>query len=197
VSTAGFRTWTLGFSGLLAAALAVALLAPAEADAQCQVQWEPDPFGDSGGSLGIVCGDPNAPTGNVGSESQKKEKKKRKPPPSFASMAVNMTTLNDGDLSFAGSTSAGYATKQKAVRASVRACHRDEPGVCKSLVTARNGWAALVATLDPDQRLVVFAGNAKGYFDAFAEAEERAREAFGGTAPYEIQRVRAVRSRAR
>ena len=178
-----------------AASVVALALAPARADANCQVQWEPDPFGDSGGSLGIICDDPTAPTGNVGASSKKK--KKRKPPPSHASISVNMTTLNDGDLTFVGATAAGYATKRKAVRASVRACHRDQPGICKSLVTARNGWAALVATLTPQGQLVVFGGNAKGHFGAFAEAEERARAAFGGTAPNSIQRVRAVRSRAR
>ncbi|MGH2922467.1 MAG: DUF4189 domain-containing protein, partial [Solirubrobacterales bacterium] len=177
-----------------AAAIVALTVGAGQADANCQVQWEPDPFGDSGGSLGIVCGGPNAPTGNVdGSAGKTKTKKKKKPPPSHASIAVNLTTLNDGDLAFVGAYSAGYDSKRKAVRASERACRRDQPGECDSIVSARNGWAVLVATLTPDRRLVVFGGSAKSYDSAFQEAEERARDAFGGAAPFEIQRVRGVR----
>lgn len=188
--------------GLLPTCAAVAVatltltLGAGQARANCQVQWEPDPFGDSGGSLGIICGGATAPTGNVDGSAGKKGKQKKKPP-SHASIAVNLTTLNDGDLSFVGAYSAGFETKRKAVRASERACRRDQPGECDSLVTARNGWAVLVATLTPDGRLVVFGGSDRRYEGAFQEAEERARDAFGGTAPFEIQRVRGVRSRAR
>jgi hypothetical protein len=186
------------FTSFAAAAVGFTLtLGAGQARAQCQVQWEPDPFGDSGGSLGIICNDPSAPTGSVGASGPKK-KKKRKPPPSHASIAVNLTDLNNGDLSFSGAFSAGYKTKREAIRKSERACRRAAPGSdCESLVTARNGWAAIVATLTPAGQLVVFGGSAKRYESAFQEAEERARDAFGGTAPHEIQRVRGVRSRAR
>jgi hypothetical protein len=170
-------------------------LGAGEARAQCQVQWEPDPFGDSGGSLGIICGDPTAPTGNVADSPPRKEKK-RKPPPSHASIAVDVTDLNSGDLSFSGAYSAGYAKKRAAVRSAVRACQRELRGTCKSFAVARNGWAALVATLRHDGTLTVFGGSGKSYNAAFADAERRARNSFGGTAPHEIQRVRAVRSRA-
>ncbi len=179
-----------------AAAVLTLTLGAGAASARCQVQFAPDLSGETGGSLELICGYPDAPTGTVdGPGSGGKKEKKRKPPPSFASIAVNLTTLNDGDFTFSGATSAGYATKRKAVRASQQACRR-VPGECDSIVTARNGWAAMVTTLVPGGGLVVFGGTGDSYESAFQEAEERAREAFGGTAPHEIQRVKGVRSRA-
>ncbi len=184
------------FTCAVAAATTLTLvLGAGQASARCQVQFFPDLSGETGGSLGLVCGYPDAPTGSVDGSDGKK-KKKKKPPPSYASIVVNLTTLNDGDLNFTGATAAGYETKREAIRKAERACVRAQPGsVCQSRVTARNGWAALVATLTPDQRLVVFGGNGKTLESAFQEAEAHAREAFGGTAPSEIQRVKGVRSR--
>jgi hypothetical protein len=175
-----------------AAAAVVLLLGAERASAGCQLQWQPDPFGGSGGHLAYVCGDSSAPTGNSDGSGGKKKRK-----PSFASIVVNLTTLNDGDNEFAGATSAGYPKKETAVRRAVRACRRDLPGRCKSIVTARNGWAALIVTAREDGSLVVFGGNARQREPAFQEANARARRAFGGTTPNPIERVRAVRSRAR
>jgi Domain of unknown function (DUF4189) len=174
------------------AVAAVLLLGAEQASAGCQLQWQPDPLGGSGGYLDYVCGDPSAPTGN--SDGSGGEKKRNS---SFASIVVNMTTLNDGDNEFAGATSAGYPKRKKAVRRALRACRRDLPGRCKSIVTARNGWAALIVTARKDGSLVVFGGNAKKREPAFQEANARARRAFGGTTPNPIERVKAVRSRAR
>jgi hypothetical protein len=179
--------WTLP----LAAFCVVALGSAEQASAGCQLQWQPDPFGTSGGYLDYVCGDPSAPTGGSGGSGGKGGKKK----PSYASIVVNVNTLNDDDTTFVGATSAGYGKKRKAVRAAVRACRRDQPGVCESIVTARNGWAVLIVTARTDGSLVVFGGNDKNRESAFQEAEARARESFGGTTPNEIQRVRAVRSK--
>jgi hypothetical protein len=140
-----------------------------------------------------VCDDPSAPTGGGGGGGGNGDRKE----PTFASIVVNETTLNDGDNTFAGATSAGYAKKRKAIRAAVRACRRAGPGVCKSVATVRNGWAALVVTAREDGSLVVFSGANKNRESAFQQAEERARASFGGTAPHPIERVRAVYSRAR
>lgn len=180
-----------------AAAILTLTLGAGQASARCQVQFAPDLSGETGGSLELICGYPDAPTGTVdGSGGGTKQTKKKKPPPSHASIAVNLTDLGDGDFSFVGATSAGYATKREAVLKAERACRRFKPGDCDSVVTAKNGWAALVATLNSAGTLVVFGGNGDTYESAFQEAEERAREAFGGTAPHEIQRVKGVRSRA-
>lgn len=185
-------------AGLAAAAIAFATAGAGEAQAQCQVQWEPDPFGDSGGSLGIICGDPSSPTGGVDDKAVKRaKKKKRKPPPSYASIAVNVTDLNDGDLSFSGVYSAGYAKKRAAVRSAVGTCQKRLPGACKSFAVARNGWAAVVATLRHDGTLTAFGGTGRNYEGAFQDAERRARAALGAPTPFEIQRVRAVFSRAK
>jgi hypothetical protein len=164
-----------------------------QASAGCQLQWQPDPFGGSGGSLHPVCDDPSAPTGNSNGSGGKKKRKK----PSYAAIVVNTTTLNDGDNTFVGATSAGYPKKRKAVRSAVRACRRDEPGVCETVVTARNGWAALIVTAREDGSLVVFGGSDKECGPAFEKANRSARESFGGSTPNPIERVRAVRSRAR
>ena len=181
-----------------AAAILTVTLGAGQASARCQVQWVPDISGDQAGTLDLICGLPDAPTGTVDGSAggTKEKKKKREPPPSHASIAVNLTDLNDGDLSFVGATSAGYETKRKAVRKSERACRKFKPGDCDSVVTAKNGWAAMVATLNSAGTLVVFGGNGDTYESAFQEAEERARDSFGGTAPHEIQRVKGVRSRA-
>jgi hypothetical protein len=184
------RAGLLTTAAAVVAAIVVLTVGAGQATAGCQLQWQPDPLGDTGGYLDYVCGDPAAPTGSAdGSGGHKK--------PSYASIVVNMTTLNDGDTSFAGATSAGYPKKAKAVRAAKRACHRDQPGLCKSIVTARNGWAVLVVTARTDGSLVVFGGDDENRESAFQEAEARARASFGGTAPNPIERVRAVRSRAR
>ncbi|MGH8956898.1 MAG: hypothetical protein ACRDVF_18005 [Microbacterium sp.] len=176
------------------AAIATLTVGAGPAGAGCQLQWQPDPFGGSGGSLHPVCDDPSAPTGSSDGSGGKQNKKKK---PSFASIVVNMTTLNDDDTTFVGATSAGYAKKRLAVRKALRACRRDQPGLCESIVTARNGWAVLIVTAEADGSLVVFGDNDKVRESAFQEAERRARESFGGSTPNPIQRVRAVRSRAR
>lgn len=181
--------WTIAVTVLCVVALGGA----ERASAGCQLQWQPDPFGTSGGYLDYVCDDASAPTGDVGAGGGSDGPKE----PSYASVVVNMTTLNDGDTTFVGATSAGYSKKQKAVRAAVRACQRDQPGDCRSVVTARNGWAVLIVTAATDGSLVVFGGDDKNRESAFQEAEARARESFGGTTPNDIQRVQAVYSKAR
>jgi hypothetical protein len=168
---------------------AVLLIGTEQASAGCQLQWQPDPFGGSGGYLDYVCNDPSAPTGNAGSGGKKRKK------PTHAAIVVSLATLNDGDLTFSGSYSAGYAKKRTAVSSAKRACRREFGGRCKPFATARNGWAALVATLTADDRLRVFGGNAKKHGAALEEATRKARAAFGGDPPHDIQRVRAVRSK--
>ena len=47
---------------VVASVLVVAALAGSErAAADCQLQWQPDPFGESGGSLVPVCDGPFSP----------------------------------------------------------------------------------------------------------------------------------------
>lgn len=189
---------SLAAAGLAVAAIAFASLGAERADARCQLQFAPDLSGETGGSLELVCGLPDAPTGGVDDAAVKQaKKKKRKPPPSYASIAVNVTDLNNGDLSFSGVYSAGYAKKRAAVRSAVGNCQKRLTGACKSFAVARNGWAALVATLRQDGTLTAFGGTGRSYESAFQDAERRARAALGAPTPAEIQRVRAVFSRAK
>lgn len=181
-------------TAMVAVALAGLTVGAGQASAACQLQWQPDPFGESGGSLVMVCDDPAAPTGDVDGKGDGKGALER---PSFASITVNMTTLHDGDTEFSGATAAGYSRRAKAIQAAVRACHRAGPGVCKSVATARDGWAVVVVTAKEDGRLVVFGAEDKNRERAFKRAEARARASFGGTPPGPIGRVRAVHSRVR
>lgn len=186
-----------GFSALtaiVAVALLILALGAGQASAACQLQWQPDPFGDSGGSLVMVCDDPSAPTGDADGKGEGNEGKAGS---SFASITVNETTLDDGDSEFSGAFAAGYAKRGKAIQAALRACHRAKPGKCKSVVTVRNGWAAIVVTAREDGGLVVFGGADRNREAAFSKAEERVYERFGGDPPNHIERVRAVHSRAR
>ena len=176
---------------LLAVALAsLAGAGPAAAD--CQLQWQPDPFGESGGSLVPICDDPSAPTGDAGESEGGKAGERES---SYAAIAVNMTTLGDGDGELNGAASAGHRTKAIAIREAVRACRRNEPGECKSVVSAKDGWAALVVTADEARRLHVFGGSGRSYEAAFGAATRRAREAMGAAIAGPIERVQAVRSR--
>jgi len=179
--------WTLPL-----AALGLLALGAQPASAACQLQWQPDPFGNSGGSLVYVCDDPSAPTGGASGGSSGGKKK-----PTYASIVVAMGTLNDGDLTFSGAYSAGYSKRSKAVSGAKRACRREFGGRCKEYATARNGWAALVATLNHQDHLRVFGATGKKHKSALGAATRKARRAFGGDPPAEIQRVRAVRSKAR
>ncbi len=181
-------------AAMVAVALAGLTVGAGQASAACQLQWQPDPFGESGGSLVMVCDDPAAPTGDADGDRGGGQARKE---PTFASITVNMTSLGDGDTTFAGAAAAGYRSREKAIKAALKACRRAQPGVCKSVVTARDGWAALVVTARADGGLVVFGGADANRARAFAEAEERALASFGGTAPNPIERVSAVHSRAR
>jgi hypothetical protein len=178
---------------LLAVALA-SLAGAGQAAADCQLQWQPDPFGESGGSLVPICDDPTAPTGDAG-ESGDGGGKAGERESSYAAIAVNMTTLADGDGELSGAASAGHRTKAIAIREAVRACRRNEPGECKSVVSAKDGWAALVVTADQARRLHVFGGSGRSYEAAFGAATRRARAAMGAAIAGPIERVQAVRSR--
>ena len=175
--------WTLPIAALVASAT----FGTAPASADCQLQWQPDPFGGTGGSLVYVCGNPEAPTGNSGGKHKKK--------PSYAAITVSLRSLNDGDKTFGGAYAAGYNRKSKAVRKAKAACRGEFTGRCRPVATARNGWAALVATMDAQQRIRVFGGKGKKAQSALRAAERKAHRAFGGNPP-NLARVRAVRSKS-
>ncbi len=178
----------------LLAVVGAALAGADGAAASCQLQWQPDLSGETGGSLVLVCDDPSAPTGDAGeADSGAGEGGKRES--SYAAIAVNMTTVSDGDGALSGATSAGGKTRAIAVREAVRACRRGEPGKCKSVVSAKDGWAALVVTADQAGRLRVFGAGARSYEAAFDAATHKARSALGGATGGPIERVKAVRSR--
>ena len=63
------------------------------------------------------------------------------------------------------------------------------------MVSARDGWAALVVTADQARRLRVFGGSGRTYEAAFAAATRAAWAALGATIGGPIERVQAVRSR--
>lgn len=189
------RRWGVQIAVALLAVLAGTLAGADPASAACQLQWQPDLSGETGGSLVLVCDDPSAPTGNAGTTDDGGGGKHQKPETSFAAIAVNMTTLEDGDGDFSGATSAGHRTRANANRAAVRACRRGPAGRCKSVVSARDGWAALVVTADKAQRLRVFGGSGRTYDAAFGAATRRARAAMGEAIGGPIERVQAVRSR--
>lgn len=179
---------------LLAAVLG-ALAATDRAAASCQLQWQPDPFGESGGSLVPVCDDPSAPTGDAGDSNGSGSGEGGRREPSFAAIVVNMTTVEDGDGEFTGTASAGHRTRAIAIREAKRACHRNDPGVCRTVATVEDGWVALVVGADKEQRLRVFGCNGRSYEAAFGAATRRARSALGANLGGPIERVKAVRSR--
>jgi uncharacterized protein DUF4189 len=181
---------------LLAAALA-ALAASDRAAASCQLQWQPDPFGESGGSLVPVCDDPSAPTGEAGDSDDPGGSGDGQREPSFAAIVVNMTTVEDGDGEFTGTASAGHRTRAIAIREAKRACHRNESGECRTVATVKDGWVALVVGADAAQRLRVFGGSGRSYEAAFGAATRQAREALGENVGGPIERVKAVRSKPR
>lgn len=175
---------------LAVAAASLAGAGPAAAD--CQLQWQPDPFGESGGGLIPLCDDPSAPTGDAG-ETGGGDGGKRES--SYAAIAINMTTLADGDFELNGAASAGSRTRAIAIREAERACRQNEPGRCKSVVSVKDGWAALVVTADQARRLRVFGGSGRTYEAAFGAATRRARAVLGTSIAGPIDRVQAVRSR--
>lgn len=189
------RRWGVQVTVALLVAFAAALGAADRAAAECQLQWQPDPFGESGGSLVPVCDDPSAPTGDAGGSGD--DAGGGKPEPSYAAIAVNMTTVGDGDGEFSGAASAGHETRAIAIREAVRACRENEPGRCRSVVSARDGWAALVVTADQAGRLRVFGGSGRTYDAAFGAATRKARAALGSAIGGPIERVQAVRSKPR
>ena len=170
------RRWGVQIVVALLAVLVAALAAADRASAARQLQWQVDLSGETGGSLVLVCDDPSAPTGDAGQGgddggaggSGKQES-------SFAAIAVNTTSISDGDGDgeFSGATSAGGKTRAIAVREAVRACRKGEPGRCKSVVSAKDGWAALVVTADQAGRLRVFGADAGSYDAAFDAATRR------------------------
>lgn len=178
---------------LLAAVLA-ALAASDRAAASCQLQWQPDPFGESGGSLVPVCDDPSAPTGEAGGSDGAGGGQREA---SFAAIVVNMATIEDGDGEFTGTASAGNRTRAIAIREAKRACHRNEPGECRTVATVKDGWVALVVGADAAMRLRVFGGSGRSYEAAFGAATRRARAALGENLGGPIERVKAVRSKPR
>lgn len=189
------RRWGAQIAVALLAVAFASLAGAGRAAADCQLQWQPDPFGESGGSLVPVCDDPSAPTGDAGEGGGGGGNEEGRREASYAAIAVNMTTLADGDNQLSGAASAGHRTQAIAIREAVRACRRNEPGECRIVVSAKDGWAALVVTADQAGRLRVFGGSGGSYEAAFGAAARRARAAMGDSLGGPIERIQAVRSR--